>query len=322
MTTKNSKRIVVLASGGDAPGMNACLEAIFREGTRLGYNLLGAIGGYDGLVLERFIQLTPANATGIARETGCVLHTSRSEAFMTEEGLKKAINNLNKHRVSAVVILGGNGSLKGAYDRLDINGVPVIGIPSTIDNDVFFTQNSLGFSSACEESVRLVDNLTGTMQTSGMDHVVKMMGRHCSNLADFVGATVFADIIDTEDNRHTSTQVANIFAANRKAGKISSMMIKQEKKCQTPITEAVITLKFLEDLKDAGGQSNVRLTTLGHLQRGAPPSARDRWLGVNYGKKAIEQIEANQTGVAIGLVGDFFVAVPISKANSMNKKTK
>ncbi|MCL2846489.1 MAG: ATP-dependent 6-phosphofructokinase [Firmicutes bacterium] len=314
-----SKKICILGSGGDAPGMNACVESVYREGKKRGWTVVGCMSGYDGLVLERFVQLNDAAVTNIGSKTGCVLKAGRSEVFMTDEGLKRAIDNVKKHGFAAVIVLGGNGSLKGAWDRLHVNGVPVVGVPCTIDNDVFFTNNSLGFSSAAEESVRLVDNLNGTMMTNDRDHVVQLMGRNCEKLADLVGVATFADIIDVEHDRHTAVQVATIFDQNRKRGQTSNIMIMQEKKSTDVITEAMDTVKFQAELSNALGSSRIRMTTLGHLQRGAAPSARDRWLGAMYGKKVVEQIEANQLGVAVGLVGEYFIAHPIEKVGK-NKR--
>ncbi|MCL2851084.1 MAG: 6-phosphofructokinase [Firmicutes bacterium] len=315
-----NKKICIIASGGDAPGMNACIEGIVNFAPS-NFKFFGAIGGYDGLVNDNGIILDRTNTSGISHISGCFLKCGRSEEFTTPEGVQKALATIKRHKFDAVIILGGNGSLSGAMKRLEPNGINVIGIPSTIDNDVFFTKNSLGFSSAFEESVRLVDNLNITMRTNNRDHVVQLMGWYCPDLTNSVGLATFADIIDTFDNRHSHAQIAKIWANNRKEGKQSNLMILQETKGKDIHDEAIHSANYLGDLMRAiatennieSATSRVRMSTLGHLQRGASPSARDRWLGANYAKKALELINAKQFGVAIGLVGDHFIAVPLSK---------
>jgi len=311
---KNNKRICILASGGDAPGMNACVESVFIECQKRGIELVGAVGGYDGLVHGRIIPLIPTIARNIGHVTGCFLKAGRSESFMTEDGQKKCIDVLKKYGIEYVIVLGGNGSFRGA-GRLIKNGVKVIGVPSTIDNDVYFTRESLGFSSALEESVRLVDMLKSTMQTNDRDHVVQLMGWHERGLTQAVGEATFADIVDTIENRHTPKQVVEIFERNRKAGNLSNLMVMQEKRKDSidAVNEAMEAVNYLQDLTRLSPSSNVRLNTLGHLQRGAPPSGRDRWLGYHYGKNAVELIISGQSGVAVGLVRDYVIAVPFEK---------
>jgi len=310
-----SKRILVLASGGDSAGMNACVESIFIACRSRGWQAMGAIGGYEGLVTGNIVMLTPDNARNIGHMTGCTLKAGRSESFMTKQGQDSCLQNLNRHKINCVIVLGGNGSFKGAT-TLEKLGVPVIGIPCTIDNDVYFTRESLGFSSAVEESVRLIDRLKGTMQTNDRDHVVQLMGWHEKGLTQMVGEATFAEIIDTIDNRHTPKQVIEIFDRNRKAGNTSNMMVMQEKRKDSidVVSEALEAVNYLQDLTRLTPASKIRLNTLGHLQRGATPSGRDRWLGHHYGKKAIELIEAGQSGVAVGMVRENVIAVPLAKS--------
>ncbi|MCL2755705.1 MAG: 6-phosphofructokinase [Firmicutes bacterium] len=309
-----SKKICILASGGDAPGMNACVESVFRFASSRGWQVFGAVGGYDGLVNERIIALVRENATGVGQLTGCFLKAGRSEAFMTVAGQKKAKEVVAKFGFDVVIVLGGNGSFRGA-EKLVAQSVNVIGVPSTVDNDVYFTCDSLGFSSAVEESVRLVDMLNGTMQTNDRDHVVQMMGWYEKGLTQMVGEATFADIIDTKDNRHTPKQVIDIFSRNRVNGQLSNLMLMQEKRKGSidAVAEAYEAVNYLQDLTRLSSGSSIRLNTLGHLQRGAPPSARDRWLGHHYGKKAVELIESGQFGVAVGLVRDCVIMVPFDK---------
>lgn len=304
------KKICILASGGDAPGMNACVESVFLSASRHGFETYGAIAGYHGLVKNEIIRLAPANATNISHLTGCVLKCGRSEEFTTPAGFDTALATIRGHGFVCVVVLGGNGSMRGAQ-KLHASGIPVVFIPATIDNDVSFSKECLGFSSAAEESVRLVDNLNGTMQTNNRDHVVQVMGWDCPDLANFVGLATFADIVDTNAGRHSPNQVAEVFNNNRKNGKTSNLMIMQEKRSTDIVAEAQDTVNYLGTLTRAVGIGRVRMTTLGHLQRGAVPSARDRWLGNLYGEKAASLIHGGKTGLCITLAGDKITTVNI-----------
>ncbi|MCL2570117.1 MAG: 6-phosphofructokinase [Firmicutes bacterium] len=305
-------KICVLASGGDAPGMNACVESLFIHANARGWDVWGATHGYNGLVDDNVVKLGRDNATFISHVTGCFLKSGRSEAFGVQAGFNKAVSTVKKHGFNCVVVLGGNGSLRGAAD-LQKAGVNIIGVCATIDNDVKYTRESLGFSSAVEESVRLIDNLNGTMRTNDRDHVVQVMGWHCDELANMIGMASFADIIDKEGSRLTPQQIASIFENNRKQGKTSNLVIRQEKRGKgiDVIGEAVESVNYLGELSQAVGGNRVRMMTLGHLQRGAVPSARDRWLGHNYGRLAVESIAGGKFGVVAILINGEFKIVAL-----------
>jgi len=297
------KKICVLASGGDAPGMNACMEAIFLRGSELGYDVWVAVSGYDGLVKGQVAKLTPQNACGISNKSGCVFKCARSPLFMTRDGFNSAVTNIKKYGFEAVIVIGGNGSFCGA-GSLKVAGIPVIAIPATIDNDVFITKHNLGFSSACESAVQLIDALKTTMETNDRDHIVQLMGRHCIQLSYMVGMATFADIIDMEGQRNTPAEMAKLIASKRKSGKSSVYMLMQERKGTDAVSEAVNSAQYLKDLWALSGNANTRMNTLGHLQRGAPPSCRDRYLGVVYGQAALDCVVNKRFGVGLGLVND------------------
>jgi len=300
------KQICVLASGGDAPGMNACLEGILVAAGEKRIQVFGAFGGYDGLIEKRIEKLDIKN---ISHLTGSVLKCGRSEAFKTKEGTDRAVEVLKNF--DALIVMGGNGSLSGA-GRLSKAGVRVIGIPATIDNDLPYTTHSLGFSSAVEECVRLIDNLRSTMRTNDMDHVVQLMGRGCSLLTQKVGFATFAEIVDINENRHTPEQVAKIFETNRAGGQKSNLMVMQEKVGGSSLDDVVESVNYLIELSQAMDTSRVRMTTLGHLQRGAAVSAHDRWLGCNYGRMAVELLSKGKHGVKLGLTQDKFMHAQFS----------
>lgn len=314
-----SKKILVLASGGDAPGMNACVEGIWTHAQRFGWTIYGG-AGFDALIHQTHRQLGRADATNISHLTGSVFGSGRSKGFKTPEGIAAAVANAKQF--DAIIVLGGNGSLKGSWEKLTKSGVKVIGIPATIDNDVYFTKNSLGFSSAAEEGTRLVDMLNGTMRTNSRDHIVQLMGWGCADLSNFIGQATFADLIDTADTPHTPAQMAQVFENNRTAGKNGSTIIMQErinKDNRNFITEMHQSVDYWNQLAAFAGD-DFRGHILGHLMRGAKPSARDRWLGFHYGRVAIELVHQNKFGVGIGLVGDNFTTMTLEQITKLNFK--
>jgi len=310
-----SKKVLIVASGGDAPGMNACVESVWTHSRPMGWQVFVA-AGFGGLI-ERLWN--PVTSGGISHLTGCVYKSGRSKAFNTEEGIKLAVKNGKEF--DAVIVLGGNGSLKGAWEKLVGSGVNVLGIPATIDNDVYFTKNSLGFSSAVEEGVRLVDNLNATMRTNDRDHVIQIMGWHCDEITKTIGQASFADVIDINDNRHTPEQIAQIMHQNRTGGKESSTILIQERvekgKERNFITEMHESVDAWNQLAAFAGD-DFRGHILGHLIRGAKPSARDRWLGFHYGRVAVELISKSKFGVGIGLVGDDWVTMDLGEIKRRN----
>jgi len=283
--------------------MNACVEAIYLHATANGMEVWAGQNGFDGLIDDDFVRLTPSNAVGISHKSGCVFGCNRSSRLTTTKAFAQALTNVKKNDFDAVIVLGGNGSLIGS-GRFKNAGVKVIFVPSTIDNDVPGYKNALGFSSACESSVKAIDAIRVTMETSQRDHIVQLMGRHCNELALRVGAATFADIIDMEGARVTPTDVAKVFMANRAAGKKSNMLLMQERRGKNNCEERANDAKFLADISKAAGSDNVRMSVLGYLQRGADPSCQDRFLAVSYGKAAVDLIARKQFGTGVSMIND------------------
>jgi len=296
----SAKKICVLASGGDAPGMNACFEAIYRYGAENGVEMWAGINGYNGIINGVFTQMNMENATCISERSGCVFKCGRANNFLEHEGFKSAVTNCKKQKFDAIVILGGNGSTNGA-GRLKNAGLNVIVIPATIDNDVDFTNHSLGFESACESGTQTIDALRATMETSGRNFVVEIMGRHCNKLTQRIALATFPDIVDMEGQRHTTRQIAEIFARNRAAGKQSNFMVMQERKGTDYIKQSQDTIKFIGDLINETGDAGIRLASVGYLQRGAVPTYFDRFLGGLYGRAAIDCVLAGKFGVGLSM---------------------
>jgi len=306
-------KICVFACGGDAPGMNAFFEAVYLYGTAKGLEVFAAIDGFNGLIDNKVVRITAQNGTGISEKGGCVFKCGRSPRVMEHDGFMTAMANIRKNKFDTIVVAGGNGSLIGA-GRFKSAGVNVVFVPATIDNDVSTTSNSLGFSSACESSVKMIDMLKDTMETSNRDHVVQLMGRSCNALAGTVGTATFADLVDMEGARYTPEQVADVFMRNRRAGKTSNMLIMQERKGKDFTDDILSGVSFVKKLCIACNDNNIRITTLGYLQRGAEPTCRDRYLAVMYARAAVESILARQFGVGVALVNEAIVYINIESA--------
>lgn len=307
-------KLCVLASGGDAPGMNACIEAILDYASDKGAEVWVARNGFNGIIDEDLVQLSMARMTGISNRSGCVFKCGRAPRIMEKDGFWKLVNNFKKHAFTSLICLGGNGSSIGC-GRLKSAGVPVIVIPATIDNDVPFTNHALGFSSACETSANLVDMLRATMETFNRDHVVQFMGRSCSALTTRVGLACFADIIDINENRHTPKQVADIFRANRANGKPSSYMVMQERVGGDQIAELERSIEFMREVRKEMGHDNIAFNSLGYLQRGAEPSCYDRFLATLYGRAAVDCTLGKKFGIGLAVTNGVVrnVELPVDK---------
>jgi 6-phosphofructokinase 1 len=291
-----SKKICVIASGGDAPGMNACCEAIFRAGSAKGFEVWAGINGFNGLINDNFVKMTLGNAVGISDKSGCVFKCGRAQNFLEHDTFARAVSNFKKHGFEGLICLGGNGSTNGC-GRLKNAGLNVIVIPGTIDNDVDFSEHSLGFDSACEAATRAVDSIRATMETSDRNFIIEIMGRHCNKLTEKIGYSVFADIVDMDGQRYTAPQIAEMFAANRKNGKPSNFIIMQERKGTEYVQQSIDTMIFIKEIITATKDKDIRLTSVGYLQRGAYPTMFDRFLARAYGEAAVDCVIKKQFGV-------------------------
>jgi 6-phosphofructokinase 1 len=304
-------KICIVVSGGDAPGMNACVEAIFNYAMHLGMQVHVAIAGYQGLVNNVIVEATREKCNNISHQAGCVYRCARCPEFKTAEGFNAAMNTIISHAFDALVVIGGNGTLMG-LEALKRAGINVIGIPATIDNDVFFTKNSLGFSSACEAIVQELDMVKATMGTHERNFLVTVMGRHCNELALKTGVASFANMIDIEERRHAPVEIAKLFVEQRAKGNMSCMTLLQENRPDAATLHG--------EVKALAQDGNLREDVLGYFQRGAPPSCHDRFLGAHYGVIAVDHIKNRKFGVVIGQINDEFVSVNLETANRATHK--
>lgn len=284
------KRIGVLTSGGDAPGMNSAIRAIVRYGLSQGLEIIGIERGYQGLIEGDFRKLSRDDVSEIVQRGGTILRTARSEDFKKEEGRKKAIENLEKERIDALIVIGGEGSLKGAYD-LYKEGVKVIGLPGSIDNDIWGADYSIGFDTACNNVIDAINKIRDTAAAHERTFVIEVMGRECGYIAFISGLVSGADIILIPEVPIDFPYIIEKLLERQKRNKKHNIII---------VAEGVGSAYFIgKQIEDRMGLST-RIVVLGHIQRGGSPSVFDRTIATFMGVEAVKRLIAGENGVMVG----------------------
>ena len=302
------KRIGILTSGGDAPGMNACIRAVVRSAVARGNQVVGIMSGYQGLLDGKLVPLGLRDVGNIIHTGGTFLKTSRSAEFTTDQGMKKAVQILKKQKIDALIVIGGNGSLTGAMKLKEL-GVKVIGIPGTIDNDLGYTDVTLGFDTAVNTVTNLLNHVRDTSNSHERVSVVEVMGRHCGDIALFSGICAGADAIMIPEANITTDQVCAKLLKSAETGKLGSIVVVAEGSGR-----AADIAKEIE--KKTGLES--RPVVIGHLQRGGSPSMADRLLASRLGVYAVDLIEKDLCGVAVGTRAGRVIAEDIKTALSVH----
>jgi 6-phosphofructokinase 1 len=290
------KRVAVLTSGGDAPGMNAAIRAVTRTAVEKGWQVSGVRDGYAGLMHGRYEPLGARDVGGILQRGGTMLGSARSEEFKTEEGRAQALRNLAEHDVDGLVVIGGNGSQAGAL-TLHRLGFPVIGVASTIDNDLPGTEMSIGVDTALNIALEAIDRLKVTASSHHRAYLVEVMGRKCGYLALMAGIAGGAEAVVLPE---VETDVEALAADIKDAwvrGKAHALIVVAE----GARYNAQELVKHFEANKDRLG-FDLRVTTLGHVQRGGAPGAFDRLLATRLGAAATEHLARGEHGCLIGLL--------------------
>lgn len=293
MDTSKSFTIGVLTSGGDAPGMNPCIRAVVRTAMTHGAKVLGIVDGFEGLVNGEFRPLGARDVGGILQRGGTILQTSRSPRFMEPKGQREAIRHMNEAGMDGLVVIGGEGSLKGAY-TLHQQGIKVIGIPGSIDNDVWGTSISIGTDTAMNTIMDAVDKLRDTASSHHRAFLIETMGRNCGYLAAMTGIVCGAEIVLVPEVHVTFEEVAKTIEDAYRRGKTHAIIINAEGSGHRTTDLA----KGLDDM-DVGFKT--RVTILGHIQRGGSPTAYDRLLASRMGLNAVEGLLDGKSGVMTGL---------------------
>lgn len=305
------KRIGVLTSGGDAPGMNAAIRAVVRTAVNLGIECVGIRRGWNGLIHSDFVPMNSDSVSHILDQGGTILYTARSEEFMTPQGREKAVSTCKLLGLEGVVAIGGDGTFRGALE-LSRLGIPVVGIPATIDNDLGCSNYTIGFDTACNTAVSCIDKLRDTMQSHERCSLVEVMGRHAGYLALYVGIAVGATaVLIPERGLDFQRDVVERIQESRIAGNTHYMIV---------VAEGVgSAVEIGKQIHEALG-IEPRVTVLGHIQRGGYPSVRDRETASRMGYAAVQAIAAGQGSCIIGTQQGSLTAIPIEEALTMTKK--
>ena len=308
--------IGILTSGGDAPGMNAAIRAVTRTARFHDMNVVGIMRGYQGLIEKEFVNFTSSSVSNTIQRGGTILTTARCGAFMTPEGRKKAYDNMMEAKIDALVVIGGNGSLTGAQLFAREYDIPIIGLPGTIDNDLYGTDCTIGYDSALNTIVQCVDKIRDTANSHDRIFFIEVMGRDAGFLAQNSAIASGAEAAIIPENGNTDVdQLAEFIERGKRKSKNSAIVLVSEAH-KDGVGGA---LYYAERIKNEYPQFDARVTILGHLQRGGVPTAYDRILASRMGYAAIEALLEGQRNVMIGLKNDEIVYVPISRAIKMDK---
>lgn len=301
------KRIAVLTSGGDAPGMNAAIRSVTRCAIARGWEVFGVHQGYAGLIDGDFRPLSARSVGNIMQLGGTMLGSARSPEFKTEQGRLKALWELRQNDIDAVVVIGGNGSQTGAH-ALSQMGFPVVGVASTIDNDLLGSDITIGVDTALNIALEAIDRLKTTASSHQRAFLVEVMGRNCGYLALMSGIAGGAEIILTPEINTQPEEVVQVFRQAYERGKTHAVAVVAEGSQYNAMRLAAY---FQEHQALIGFE--LRTATIGYIQRGGAPSAYDRLLASRLGAGAVDALERNEAGVLVGMIQNRVVTTPLAK---------
>ena len=308
MIDSTIKSVGLLTSGGDAPGMNAAIRAVTRAGIYNGIRMYGIYRGYKGLISNEIEEFKTNSVSNIIQQGGTILKTARSMEFMTVEGRRIAYENMQKHGIEALVVIGGDGSLTGAGIFANEYNIPVVGLPGTIDNDLNGTDTTIGYDTALNTIMGAMDKIRDTATSHERLFFVEVMGRNCGYLALNSAIASGAEAAIIPEISIEKDQLGELIEQGFRKSKSSSMVL---------VTESEVTggaMKLAERVKKEYPQYDVRVSILGHLQRGGSPTAQDRILASRMGIAAIQALQENQRNVMIGIRENEIDYVPFKKA--------
>jgi 6-phosphofructokinase 1 len=307
------RRIAMLTSGGDAPGMNAAIRSVTRSAIELGWEVLGVHQGYAGLIEGDMAPLEARSVSGIIQQGGTMLGSARSRAFEKDEGRRAALGQLQRRGVDALVVIGGNGSQTGAFavSRL---GFPVVGVASTIDNDLTGSDITIGVDTALNIALEAIDRLKTTASSHHRAFLVEVMGRDCGYLALMAGIAGGAEVILIPEIEVTAEEVAEELTAAYRRGKAHAIAVVAE---GAHLNTEMLAAHFKEHRARIG--FDLRTTTLGHVQRGGAPTAYDRLLGTRLGGGAIAALKRGEAGVLVGMIHSEVTTTPLEQVVGTKK---
>ena len=303
------KTIGILTSGGDAPGMNAAIRAVVRSAIYYGCKVYGINRGYKGLIEEDIYEMNLSSVGDIIHKGGTMLKSSRCEEFKTEEGRLLAVRVLEKYGIDCLVVIGGDGSFNGAQ-KLSELGFPAIGIPGTIDNDLAYTDYTIGFDTTVNTIIDAIGNIRDTSYSHERVNIIEVMGRHCGDLALYAGLAGGAETIIVPEKNYNVEDVCNKLRTTQKRGKRHSIIV---------IAEGVGNAQDLGKEIIAETGVDLRVTILGHVQRGGNPSAFDRILASRMGVRAVELLLDGKSARVVGIRDNHIIDMDINEALKMTR---
>lgn len=313
--TKEIKRIAVFTSGGDAPGMNAAVRAIVRNAFNNDLHIYGIMRGYEGMIDGNIRRLETTDVGNIIHRGGTVLKTARSQRFMTPEGRKQAYENLIDNDIDALIAIGGNGTFTGAMKFIEeYPDIPVVGIPGTIDNDLFGTDFTIGFDTAVNTAVQAVDKIRDTADSHNRLFFVEVMGRHSGFIALHTAIAGGAGGVLIPEEETSIDDLVKLLKRGAKRAKLFSIVIVAEGNKMGTVYDIAHKVEEKIDLYD-----DIKVTVIGHLQRGGSPSTLDRVLASVLGFTAVEALMAGKSGVMVGIKNNNVDYTPFAEAIAKSK---
>ncbi len=313
MTSMESFKVGVLTSGGDAPGMNAAIRAVVRTAMANNAKVIGVANGFEGLVNGEFRLLDARDVGGILQRGGTILQTRRSKRFADAKGQREAIRHMNEAGMNGLIVIGGDGSLRGGH-ALAQQGIKVVGIPASIDNDIWGTDMSIGVDTALNTIMEAVDKLRDTASSHSRAFLIETMGRNSGYLAVMAGIVCGAEIVLVPEVTVSAEEIVQLVEDAYRRGKTHAIIIVAE-----GANIRTTDLARIIDEMDVGFKT--RVTILGHIQRGGRPTALDRLVAASLGVKAVEAILEGQTDIMIGMKGLGVTTVPLAEVAEHSRST-
>ena len=303
------RKIGVLTSGGDAPGMNACIRAITRYAISEGLEVYGIEEGYSGLLNNKVRAMNRRSVSDIIQRGGTMLKTARCLEFHEKDVQEQAVFTLEAYDIEGLIVIGGDGSFKGARDLYQNFGIKTIGIPGTIDNDLSYTDFTLGFDTTCNTVLTAINNLRDTMTSHNRVCIIEVMGRKCGDIALYAGLGGGAEIILVPEVEFNIDKIVKGIMRNQRLGKTSDIIVLAEGVCKAEELKA--------QLKEKGVTGSIKTTTLGYIQRGGAPSMQDRLLASKFAVRAVDLLKADIGGRVVGVRNNEIIDEPIVEALEM-----
>ncbi len=304
-------RIAVLTSGGDAPGMNACIRAVVRTALNNKMDIYGVERGYAGLIKGEITRLGTRSVSDMIHKGGTFLNTARCADFKDIEVQRQAVEALSAYGIEGLVVIGGDGTFRGAKDLYDNFGIKVMGIPATIDNDLAYTDFTVGFDTAVNTVLWAINNLRDTLHSHDRVGLLEVMGRNCGDIALYAGVAGGAEYVLVPELPYDLDKIAASIKKSYLRGKTSNMIILAEGAGNRDEVAEYITKK---------SGIGVKVTNFGHIQRGGSPDMADRVLAARFGYKAVELLRDNKDSCAIGIRDNKIITVPFEEVSKAEKK--